>query len=63
MARKQTGMKRQRRHILEPYTVNGHIVRYSVRLRSWIVDELAYFVSKQAAFHFAQTGERTEWSA
>jgi hypothetical protein len=50
-----------RRHILQPYEVNGHIVRYSARLRQWIVDEIAYFISKAEAFHFAETGERREW--
>jgi hypothetical protein len=54
-------VKRQRRHILAPYDVNGHVVRYSARLRRWVVDDAAYFVSKAAAFHYARTGERTEW--
>lgn len=47
-----------RRHILDPYIVNGHSVRYSVRLRHWVVDELYYFKNKHAAFNFAETGQR-----
>lgn len=39
-----------KRHILDPYEVNGHKIRYSVRLRSWIVDELHYFRTKKEAF-------------
>lgn len=50
-----------RRHILEAYNVNGKVVRYSARLRCWIVDETAYFSKKADAFEFAATGVRRVW--
>lgn len=43
----------ERRHILTPYQVNGHSVRYSVRLRKWVVDELHYFDKRKEAFDYA----------
>jgi len=62
---------KQRRHILQPYAVNGRTVRYSAILRGWIVerwggpddaflgiaaDEWRYFKTKSEAFRFAQQG-------